>query len=367
MLQIISIFFFIFGSMKRITIKEIARQAGVSVGTVDRVLHKRGEVAEATKDLVLKIAKEGNYTTNVFARNLKLNKVYQIAVILPLDNDYWKTQRQGIEQSAEEYESLGMVLKFYPFDRSNQGSFLTKAAMAIDGEPDAVILAPLMEEEATDICGRLKSKAIPFVFVDSNLEEVAPLAFIGQDSVQSGYLAARLLNYGYGEGHDAWILKYTDFDSLNKTIDERIDGFRQYYVDQGWNAGRIHEINVENQAKLTEVLNSIKGEGMHLFVPNSRSYQIVSMIDESNLARKKRIVGYDLVKENIAPLENGHVDFIIDQNPNLQGNLSVQVLYKQLIANAPIKQYQYMPLEVVSKENLRFANSYREEPEEVVG
>ncbi|PIB36199.1 hypothetical protein BFP72_12750 [Reichenbachiella sp. 5M10] len=347
--------------MKRITIKEIARQAGVSVGTVDRVLHKRGEVAEATKNLVLKIAKEGNYTTNVFARNLKLNKVYQIAVILPLDNDYWKAQRQGIEEAAGEYESLGMVLKFYPFDRSNQGSFLSKAALAIGDEPDAVILAPLMEKEATDICERLTSKNIPFVFVDSNLEEVAPLAFIGQDSVQSGYLAARLINYGCAQGQPAWILKYTDFDSFNKTIDERIEGFYQYYKDKGWDQAMIQELAVMDQESLLTLLDEVGTGDVHLFVPNSRCYQIVAMAGDRLSDMETRIIGYDLIKPNVTTLQDDFVDFIIDQNPTLQGNLSVQVLYKKLIASAAVKQYQFMPLEVVSKENLRFANSYQEE------
>ncbi|UXP30703.1 LacI family DNA-binding transcriptional regulator [Reichenbachiella agarivorans] len=347
--------------MKRITIKEIARQAGVSVGTVDRVLHNRGEVAEGTKNLVLKIAKEGNYTTNVFARNLKLNKIYQIAVILPLDNEYWKIQQQGIEQSAEEYEPLGMVLKFYPFDRSNQGSFLSKAALAIEDEPDAVILAPLMEREATDICARLKAKKIPFVFVDSNLEEVAPLAFIGQDSVQSGYLAARLLNYGFERGHEAWILKYTDFDRINKAIDERIEGFRNYYQEMGWEMSLIQELEVVDKDSISGLLDDVKGEALHIFVPNSRSYQIVDMAGDRLMKCKRRIIGYDLIKPNIKTLQDDAVDFIIDQNPNLQGNMSVQVLYKTLIASAAIKQYQFMPLEIVSKENLKFANSYFEE------
>ena len=69
--------------MKRITIKEIARKAGVSAGTVDRVLHNRGEVAEATRKRVLEIAEAGNYATNVFARNLKLNKKHRLAILLP--------------------------------------------------------------------------------------------------------------------------------------------------------------------------------------------------------------------------------------------------------------------------------------------
>ncbi|MCV9389412.1 LacI family DNA-binding transcriptional regulator [Reichenbachiella ulvae] len=341
--------------MKRITIKEIAKRAGVSVGTVDRVLHNRGEVAEATKKEVLRIAKEGNYTTNVFARSLKLNQVHKIAVILPLDNEYWQTQQSGIQEAAEEYESLGLQLKFFPFDRSNQGSFLSKAAMAIEDQPDAVILAPLMEEEATDICSQLGKLKIPFVFVDSNLERLSPLAFIGQDSVQSGYLAAKLLTYGLWEGPEVFVLKYADFDSLNKTIDERLEGFKSFYKEKKWKTDLIKEVNVKKEFDPDEIFDK---DSALVFVPNSRAHQIAKRLALKAGDKQFRIVGYDLIRENAEALDSGRVDFILDQNPKLQGQQGIQAIYKKLIVNTEVKQYQFMPLEVVTKENLKYANSY---------
>ena len=48
---------------KTVRIKDIALKAGVSIGTVDRVLHNRGEVKAATKEKVLAIAKKLNLST----------------------------------------------------------------------------------------------------------------------------------------------------------------------------------------------------------------------------------------------------------------------------------------------------------------
>jgi LacI family transcriptional regulator len=56
---------------KKSTIKDIALMAGVSIGTVDRVIHRRGEVAEKTKLKVQQILKETNYSPNVMAQVLK--------------------------------------------------------------------------------------------------------------------------------------------------------------------------------------------------------------------------------------------------------------------------------------------------------
>ena len=55
---------------KQVRIKDIAIRAGVSAGTVDRVLHNRGEVKSKTKELILKIAKELDYKPNVAAQKL---------------------------------------------------------------------------------------------------------------------------------------------------------------------------------------------------------------------------------------------------------------------------------------------------------
>jgi len=75
-----------------IRIKDIAAKAGVSTGTVDRVLHNRGRVAPDVEKRVLDILAEVNYQPNMIARALGSKKVYRIAVLIPdptYDN-YWR-------------------------------------------------------------------------------------------------------------------------------------------------------------------------------------------------------------------------------------------------------------------------------------
>ena len=344
--------------MKRITIKEIAKKAGVSVGTVDRVLHNRGEVAEKTKKLVKQIAKEGNYSTNVFARNLKLNKAHRFAIILPQDNEYWKTQRTGIESAAAEFASLGVQLDFYTFDRQNQDSFVTQSEMALQSAPDAVVMAPLLEKEATDICEQMDQSKIPYVFVDSNLESANPLAFIGQDSIQSGYLAAKLLNIGHPEDCQSLIIKFRDYDSINKTIDERIEGFKKYYEEQGLDHSQIKEVEIGlDEEALKEWLGARRDKEALIFVPNSRSHQVAQQAAEVWPARSYRLIGYDLVSKNLEGLNRGTIEFIIHQNPKTQGALSIQTLYRHLILNAEVRNTQFMPLDILTRENVAFADN----------
>ena len=68
---------------KKYTIKDIAKMAGVSKGTVDRVLHNRGKVSPTALDKINEVLNVINYEPNLIARNLKNNKIYRICVLLP--------------------------------------------------------------------------------------------------------------------------------------------------------------------------------------------------------------------------------------------------------------------------------------------
>ena len=68
----------------KIRIKDIAERAGVSVGTVDRVLHGRSSVSRISMERVQKVLEEYNYTPNHYASALASNTVHHFAVILPM-------------------------------------------------------------------------------------------------------------------------------------------------------------------------------------------------------------------------------------------------------------------------------------------
>ena len=89
---------------KNYTIKDIARMAGVSAGTVDRVLHNRGDVSRASRDKVQKVLDEIDYHPNMFAIGLAAKKRYHIVCIIPyyIEHDYWHSVAAGIDRAAQE-------------------------------------------------------------------------------------------------------------------------------------------------------------------------------------------------------------------------------------------------------------------------
>lgn len=97
------------------TMKDIAAKAGVSVGTVNRVLNKSGYVSKESSKKVQAAIEELNYKPNIFARNLKLSRNLCFGVLIPdqtHDSNYWMLPTQGMIKAANELKSQKVSIKF---------------------------------------------------------------------------------------------------------------------------------------------------------------------------------------------------------------------------------------------------------------
>ena len=88
---------------EKIRIKDIAERAGVSVGTVDRVLHERPNVSKTAREKVEKALKEMNYQPNMYASALAYNKSYTFYLLIPKHESeaYWEEIEEGAKKCEE--------------------------------------------------------------------------------------------------------------------------------------------------------------------------------------------------------------------------------------------------------------------------
>lgn len=181
-----------------VRIKDIAERAGTSKGTVDRVLHNRGRVADDVRERILGIIKEMNYEPNLIARSLKSQKSYSLAALIPdpATDPYWASPKHGLEKAEKELRQYGVSVTQFIFDPYDVGSFISKAGEVTADRPDGILVAPIFYKEALPFFDEWKQREIPFVLFNTQIENVSPLCYIGQDSYRSGFLAAKILNYG---------------------------------------------------------------------------------------------------------------------------------------------------------------------------
>ncbi|MFV5697348.1 substrate-binding domain-containing protein [Flavobacterium sp. ZT3R17] len=334
----------------------MAQLAAVSEGTVDRIIHNRGQVTQENIDKVNAIIKEYGYKKNIFASSLAFNKKFKFAVFLPKNEglEYWEIPINGIERAENEFEKFGVTLDYYYY-KYNSNSFKKIASKLLEQKYDGILFAPIFHEESILFLNQCKKKNIPVVMIDSNIKEVDSFAYIGQDAFQSGYLAGRLVCYNSPLENNVLIIKITREIESTSVYLQRIKGFYSFFEDHKEFANfKFSEIRLKDSGQ--KQLNLKMFEGIDtIFIPNSRSYIVAEFLNKNKLNHIK-LVGYDLLQENVKYLKDGVIDFLINQKPEQQGYLGVEYLYKKIILKENVENTYYMPLEIIIKEN--FSNNH---------
>lgn len=341
-----------------ITIKKIAKLANVSAGTVDRIIHGRGQVTDENIEKVNAIIKEYGYKKNIFASNLAFNKKFKFAVFLPKNEniEYWQAPIVGISKAAEELANFGVTIDYLFFDY-NIASFKKTAAKVLKLDYDGLLFAPIFYEESVSFLTEFKKKDIPIVMIDSNLPEISGVTYIGQNSYQSGFLGGKLISYGIKNETNVLILiinQNVESTSRTNVFLQRIKGFYAFFKEKkGLPKFNFTEISIKYDIKNQLTINMFKGIDC-VFIPNSRVYIVAKFIKENNL-HGIRVVGYEMLKQNLEYLNDGIIDFLIHQKPEEQGYMGIGHLYKKVVLNESPTDLHYMPLEIIVQENCTFA------------
>ncbi len=135
------------------------------------------------------------------------------------------------------------------------------------------------------------------------------------------------------------------------------EGFRSYFRDQKIKTeiveANIHQTDFKAvEKRLTEVFEQ-HPDITAVFVTNSRVFSVARFLQKKEL-NHILLIGYDYIEENIQFLKSGRINFLICQKPEEQGYRGVMALYHHLILKIPIASIDYMPIDIITKENYEF-------------
>ena len=341
---------------KKHTIKDIAKLAGVSKGTVDRVLHKRGKESPIALEKVNEVLKVINYEPNLIARNLRNNKIYRICIVLPdpkIDH-YWLPCLNGIADAVNEFKAYNLVIETFYFNPEKKKSFLTTNETVIGLSPDAVLLAPLFHKETVDVIEIYSSLNIIVNTFNNQVESSLVKSFVGQDLFRSGRVAAKLLNSITINGQI--VIVHIDETYKNAIhMQEKERGFRNYFEELENSEYTITTLKLKNpnvEISFNNFLNE-NPDVSGIFITTSKAYQIAKVLSE--LKRNKiRVVGYDLINENVTYLNQGVIDFMIHQNQKRQAYLGITSLVEHFLFQKEIPEMILLPIDIVNAENAEY-------------
>ena len=344
------------------TIKDIAKEANVSTGTVDRVLHNRGGVSKKTEGEIKLLLKRNNFKINIIARSLALKKNLKIATFLPNFNEetiFWKAPLRGISTAQEEIEIFGVKVQNFAFDQFKVSSYLSQFKKLLDSKPDGVIIVPTFRKETQQILLKLEEKNIPYIFLNIDIEGYKNISFIGQESYKSGFLAGKLMHLCLHDEGSVMIVQTRSSIDDNHAISKRISGFTDYFSDNNIKIKiiKVNTYNLNNSNALKEKLGPILKKDSTIrgvFVPNSKISIFADCLEDLK-TQKLSLIGFDGTEQNIRCLKEDKVSFLISQKPVKQGYKSIKLMTNYLLEKKQPPAKIYSPLEILTKENINFS------------
>ena len=173
-------------------IKEIARKAGVSVATVSRVLNHPDSVAPKTKERILNVIEESEYTPNWFARGLNFNKTDTIGLLIPnILNPGYMEIAKGVEDVAHQKDYTTLLCNVENVVDKERKYVESLLRRRVDG---IVLVSSLLENE--DIVA-IRKQEIPVVLIGEN-KDISGVPIVRIDCKNAAYKAVRhLIEIGY--------------------------------------------------------------------------------------------------------------------------------------------------------------------------
>lgn len=339
-------------------VKEIARRANVSIGTVDRVLHNRTGVSKKTKDKILAIIAELEYQPNILARRLASKKQIVFAILIPSvsnETDYWQEPLLGIEQAANEINPYGIVLEKHFYDLNHKNSFIRQVEQIDLSNIHAVLIAPIFIEESENFLIKLDKKNIPYVFINSDIQGHNSLSYFGPELYQSGYLSAHLMKYVIKEDDTVLIVNISHEIDNHHHLLRKEEGFRNYFKEKNLKNSILKiDIGQTDYPFVATSLQKVFDENnvSAIFVTNSRVSAVAKFLNQSSV--HKTLIGFDYTKENLQFLKQGSIDFLICQKPREQGYKGIMALYQFVVHAKTGDKNNFMPIDIITAQNCDF-------------
>ena len=308
--------------IKNVTIKDIAREAGVSIATISYYLNGKKKLKEETKEKISRVIDELGYNPNLAAKSLVTKKSKLIGFVLAKgsleENPYYSTLLAGMNSAIQEKSEYDLLIA----GNFGEANFKTAVINWIKKRNlDAVVFMGLNDFDIIEALSRLN---IPISLIDQNNYSMDNLFTIKIDDELGGYLGTKhLLSKGYkniafvGEGliGDVTKLRYQGYKKALQEVGIEVKPDNLYEAKVTYEGG----IEVGNRLMERNDIDAIFTIADIMAFGIMRAYLIAGYYLPKDIA----IIGFDNLKTSsyLTPTLT-----TIDQNIFLKGKKAVEVL-----------------------------------------
>lgn len=325
------------------TIKDVALLAGVSIGTVDRVVHNRGKVSERNRKAVQNAIDALGYRPSRIASALvKRRNGLKIGVCIPnVESEFWAEAMEGVHRAEEKLSPFGVTLvvdtnRTYDF-RDQKASILRLLSEGVN----ALLLVPVQGKESQ--LDELIPPEIPYATVIEDIPDSRRLFHVGPNDCAMGTLAGRLALLYSGPGLQCVILAA---NCQFWGTQDRIRSFQEFLAKHDPTAKVLStcEIPIQSERIAYQSIYEIAEQQMELhpemnafYVTNGLTQWAAAAVKNHKKQGQIRVFGYEHTEMTDTFLRDGIISATICQGPARQWYNAIYIMNEVLAGERTIE------------------------------
>ena len=310
----------------RSTLIDIAREAGVSSATVDRVLNNRPGVRTRTREVVTEVARRMGYIASNGGSSPDDPARLAFDFVLPAGtNSFIEELRQQLHQQGNALRDVSATVHsiegFNPFT-------LAEKLKELEGRSSGVGVVGIDHPAVREAMRSLAKSGTPVITLISDIHHVPRAGYVGIDNRSAGRLAGYLMGRLLGPG-DHKVALFAGSLSY-RGHEEREMGFRHILAEEFPNLEivELREMRDDREKAFQEAsaLLDRHDDLAGIYNIGAGNQGIGRALKERNRGRSVVFVGHEATEGNKALLLDGTLDAVIDQNPRVEAREALNIL-----------------------------------------
>ena len=338
-----------------VTIKDIAKAANVSRGTVDRALNGRGGVNPEVAAQIKTIAAELGYKPNTIAKALaNHSKPLRIGILFnSLGNPFFDKVFEGIDDARENLADFGIQMEIRKLHGYEPGQQIAELEKFENDGIDGLILTPVSHASVRDRLNEMVRRGIQIVCCNLDIDDVNYQAYVGCDYFCSGQTAGAMIGMTTHEPSNLAIITSSHalyYHELRvKGCESVLSDYPNVRICEYIEAGDDEEVSYREVKRMLQKNSRI--DTMY-FVTGGTTGGLQA-IHELNQEDRLRVFAYDQIPAVLEDMKSGLVVAAIDQQPFVQGSSSVHFLFDALMSKrTPTRKRIITELNIKNRYNM---------------
>lgn len=341
--------------MMRPTVHDVARAAGVSLATVDRVLNDRPGVREATVVKVQTAVQELGYARDVAAANLARQRSYNFAFVLPeATNSFLRSFHAAIEDARPASLVERVAIRVCTPAAHDPHAVARTISGLQDAGVDGIAVMAAETPQVRDALIRASDQGIRIVAMISDLPSTARGHFVGINGIAAGRAAGQLMGRFVRrcEGNVLTVsgsMMVRDHlerrHGFDEVIGEEFPGLRTLPSLEGWDdADTVYGVVANALDKIRDVA------GIYCFGGGATG--LLRALADRGVGREVVVIAHELTPATREGLLAGRIDAVISQDLTHVVRSAVRVLRAECDGTPIIESQERIRIEIMMKENL---------------